>query len=396
VFTKKWKIILVALLGSAMTGAWAQSVTVVEYYNSALDAYFITGRSNEQAQLDAVPDFRRTGMSFEAVAAVGAPASTTRICRFYISGTSPFVSSHFYGREGTDCEQIRAQNLPGFTWEDYDFAISQPDSGVCPVNTTTIYRGYRAAANGKTANHRYSASAGSYVAATNAGYTGEQAAFCATSATDITPPVSADCGTFFYQGVRVSYQSLTSTGVPDSWVRYHSGSTASFNGQQVVPIVERYPSGPATTLMIQEAATTWTDVGISTQDSNGGPLDIYYLAPTEFPRRMLDGQRIEINRSVAYSPVQNFGSASQVGHRTFVGRETVNVPAGTFAACKFTGALTTNYAAIGRTDTTHTITWVAEGVGVVKSETLESTSTNGGPPSPETSTEVLAVSVQPL
>lgn len=396
-FTRKWQIALAFVFAGAVTGSWAQTVTVVEYYNKPLDAYFITGRAGEQQQLDAQPDFQRTGMSFQAVAATGAPANATRVCRFYISSVSPFTSSHFYGREGTDCEYIRAQSLPGFTWEDYDFALEQPVSGVCPATAVTIYRSYRPSANGKTANHRYSASAASYVAATNAGYSGEQAAFCAVAATDITPAASADCGTFYYPGVRVSYQSLTGTGTPESWVSYHSGTTTTFNGQTAVPVVERYSSGGSSTLrtlMIQESAGSWTDLGTSTQDDTG-TLEVYYTPPPVFPRQMVAGQRIDINRFAVYNPVQNFGSPSQVGAVTLVGRETVSVPAGTFDACKFSSDITSQYAAIGRTEVTRTTTWVAAGVGIVKSSTLQTTSQDSAP-STETSKEVQAVSVQPL
>ena len=394
-FTKKWQIILAFVFGSAVTGAGAQSVTVVEYYNKPLDAYFITGRATEQQQLDAQVDFQRTGMTFQAVAAAGAPATTTRICRFYISATSPFTSSHFYGREGTDCEYLRAQNLPGFTWEDYDFALEQPVSGVCPTTAVTIYRSYRPAANGKTANHRYSASPESYVATTNAGYTGEQAAFCATAATDVTISASADCGTLYYPGVRVGYQSLSGTGTPESWVRYHSGVTVTFNGQPAIAVVERPASGFATTFMIQETADSWTDLGISTQNS-AGILETYYTPATVYPRRMVAGQRIDINRFAVYNPIQNFGSPSQIGYLALIGRETVTVTAGTYDACKFTSEMTTNYAAIGRTDVARATTWVAAGVGVVKSSTVETTTQGSGPPSAGVTTEVQAVSVQPL
>ena len=116
--------------------AAAQSVAVVEYYSRPLDAYFMTGRSAEQALLDASPaDFSRTGMEFTATAATAASASQVRICRFYINIVSPFTSSHFYGREGIDCESIRAQNLAGFSYEDFDFSVSSPDaSGACPAS----------------------------------------------------------------------------------------------------------------------------------------------------------------------------------------------------------------------------------------------------------------------
>ena len=62
---------LTAALCALQSQAQAQSstVTVVEFYAKTLDAYFITGRANEQAALDASNAFERTGMTFNAVAA---------------------------------------------------------------------------------------------------------------------------------------------------------------------------------------------------------------------------------------------------------------------------------------------------------------------------------------
>lgn len=61
--------VLVALNGFS---AWDQTVTVVEYYNKSVDAYFISGKVAEQTALDGVADFQRTGMTFQAVAAASA------------------------------------------------------------------------------------------------------------------------------------------------------------------------------------------------------------------------------------------------------------------------------------------------------------------------------------
>lgn len=179
------RALLIAAVGFASATTFAQTVTVVEYYNRALDAYFITGRSNEQALLDSLPaDFSRTGMTFTASAAVSPPE--VRICRFYVNVASPLVNSHFYGREGIDCEVIRAQNPPGFTYEDFDFAVAQPSaSGECaPATPVRVFRSFRAAVNGRTSNHRYTTSSASYDGMTTAGWAPEQAAFCVTSATD--------------------------------------------------------------------------------------------------------------------------------------------------------------------------------------------------------------------
>ncbi len=398
-FTKFWRFTLAAatltLAAIGMTSASAQSVTVIEYYNKALDAYFITGRGNEQQQLDAVADFQRTGMSFQALSAVSAPTFTTRICRFYINTASPYSSTHFYGREGTDCERIRSQNLAGFAWEDYDFALEQPVSGACPATTTPIYRSFRAAAAGKTANHRYSASSASYVNAASGGYVGEQIAFCATASTDVTPVVQADCGTFYYPGVRVSYQSLTSTGTPASWQRFNSDEKITFNGRQATPVVDRFPVGPSSLLLIEETAATWSALGTTVQNTDG-LIDAYFNPPTAYPRQMTVGQRIEIARDLVFNPSQTGGNARQTGHVTFVGSENVSVDAGTYKACKFSTELITAYVTGGQTQTRRATTWVAPNVGIVKSSIRESSASTAAPTPVEIATEVAAVAVQPL
>lgn len=178
--------LLAVVAAAAATWISAQTVSVVEYRNKTLDAYFITGRAAEQALLDTVADFSRTGMSFEAVAATSSNAALTRICRFYVSVTNPFVNSHFYGRQGVDCEAILAANPAGFTYENYDFAILTPVGGVCPVGTVPVFRSFRALSGNKTSNHRYTTSAATYASAALAGYVGEGVVFCATTATDAT------------------------------------------------------------------------------------------------------------------------------------------------------------------------------------------------------------------
>ena len=185
-----FRIVAICMATSALC-AQAQTVNVVEYRNKTLDAYFITGRVNEQVLLDTVADFARTGMTFQATSAASAAATLTKICRFYVNVTSPFVNSHFYGRQGVDCESILAANPAGFTYEGYDFALQTPTAAACPAGTTTVYRSFRALAGGKTSNHRYTVSAATYAAAASAGYVGEGAAFCATAATDAASGATA-------------------------------------------------------------------------------------------------------------------------------------------------------------------------------------------------------------
>ena len=107
-------------------------------------------------------------------------------------------------------------------------------------------------------------------------------------------------------------------------------------------------------------------------------------------------QRTDIDRYAIYNPIQSFGSPKQVGQITLVGKETIEVPAGTYATCKFSGQITTDYTAIGRTDVRRTTTWVSAGVGVVKSDIQDTTTSGFGPTFPVTSTSVTASSVQRL
>ena len=66
-------LVLLALCGGVACpggspAAQVVTVTVVEYYNAALDAYFITGRPQEQGYLDGLGgDFVRTGMTLRRV-----------------------------------------------------------------------------------------------------------------------------------------------------------------------------------------------------------------------------------------------------------------------------------------------------------------------------------------
>ncbi len=202
------------LLLALASSAFASAVTVIEYYNTTLDAYFITGRANEQALLDGASGFRRTGMSFQATdatAATAASATLSRICRFYISAGNPFTSSHFYGKEGSDCEGIRAQNVPGFSWEGYDFATVKPDANnVCPTGNAPLFRGFRAGVNGKTSNHRYYPSLALCEAGAADGYVCEGQSFCGGAG--VAPPPSGNAARTYRGTFRGGQQDIEFSG----------------------------------------------------------------------------------------------------------------------------------------------------------------------------------------
>ena len=131
--------------------AAAVPVTVVEYYNAALDHYFITWAPDEIAILDAGVQIRgwvRTGRSFKTYA-VSQPG-TSDICRFYIPPLEG--DSHFFGRGITECENTAAAH-PDFDEESSTFMFMfLPVGGACPAGTVAVYRVFD---NRRDANHRY-------------------------------------------------------------------------------------------------------------------------------------------------------------------------------------------------------------------------------------------------
>lgn len=180
--------IMLTLCWVVTTTAFAQApVTVVEYYNKTVASYFLTGRVAEQATLDTVADFQRTGMSFVATAAAGAAAPLDSVCRYRINVTGSTFSSHFYGLSA-DCAVIASLNLPNFSNEGFDFAVEKPNAGACPASSPVrIYRSLRSLTPVDVPNHRYTTSLAAYQEMTRRGWIGEGAVFCAKSATAETP-----------------------------------------------------------------------------------------------------------------------------------------------------------------------------------------------------------------
>src|SRR6266540_2638942 len=88
-------IALALVFTAAVPSAGAQAVTVIEYYNVALDHYFITSLQPDIDALDSGLFFgsSRTGLTFQAFAdqASGGPG-VNPVCRFLIP---PPSDSHF-------------------------------------------------------------------------------------------------------------------------------------------------------------------------------------------------------------------------------------------------------------------------------------------------------------
>ncbi len=238
--TNKALLLLVtfATLATSATRAVAQTpVTVVEYYNKTIAAYFLTGRSSEQATLDTVSDFQRTGVSFTAVSAAGAAAPLDSVCRYRIAVTGSTFSSHFYGLTA-DCALIASSNLANFSSEGLDFAVERPTAGVCPASSPfPIYRALRALTPVDVPNHRYSIGLGAYQEMITRGWSGEGVVFCARSATPESPKATFAASSTFENrcaAPRVGSSAYTGVRFPDlqgtvadekNWLRSWSDET---------------------------------------------------------------------------------------------------------------------------------------------------------------------------
>ena len=155
----------------------------MEYYVPTLKRYFMTGRKNEQATLDASPaSFTRTGMSFAAKSSRYRDIAEQPVCRLYAAPEKGGSNSHFYGI-GDDCPTLN--KLTGLEYEAFDFSVLKPAASGCPAtapNAVTRLFNNKAAAN--DGNHRYVVSAATKARMIAQGWIDEGAVFCSNSVTD--------------------------------------------------------------------------------------------------------------------------------------------------------------------------------------------------------------------
>jgi Domain of unknown function (DUF5122) beta-propeller len=125
---------------------------VVEFYNSALDRYFIGSLQPDIQALDSghFAGWVRTGHTFEAYAV--ATDGTNPVCRFYLPPA--YGDSHFFSASPTECAQV-LQKYPGFVYESpnvmYEI-LPNTTTGACPPGTVSAYRVWDKRPD---TNHRY-------------------------------------------------------------------------------------------------------------------------------------------------------------------------------------------------------------------------------------------------
>jgi len=135
-------------------------VAVVEFYNAALDHYFITASAGEIADLDGGvhKGWARTGKSFKAYA-VGSTGNTGRrpVCRAY-GNPDAGLDSHFYSASPQECVATLTKFKDAWLLEASEvFEMELPDasSGACASSGVPIYRVWN---NRADSNHRYTTS----------------------------------------------------------------------------------------------------------------------------------------------------------------------------------------------------------------------------------------------
>lgn len=136
----------------------ALAVTAVEYYNRALDHYFI---SNLQPDIDAldsgrISGWQRTGGRFFVFAAGGGGLSP--VCRYYIP--PQHGNSHFFSASPNECAAIANRigfdpNYSGYILETsaaFNIYLPNTNTGACPGGSIPVYRLWNRRVD---SNHRY-------------------------------------------------------------------------------------------------------------------------------------------------------------------------------------------------------------------------------------------------
>jgi hypothetical protein len=244
-------------LAAAVAPARAQAVTVIEYYNVALDHYFITSLQPDIDALDSGHFFgwSRTGLTFQAFGdQASGGAGVNPVCRFYIP---PPADSHFFSASPAECAAVLAKiptdpNYRGFVYETPNaFYIAVPDmaTGACPAGTIPVYRLWNQRAD---SNHRYTADPAVKALMLAKGYVAEG---YGPDAVIMCTPGAAKGDTT----VRVSgFSSLAPgcDGVPASGTLYR--------GAEVEPMLARNPADPNHLIGVWQQ-DRWSDGGAAGQ-----------------------------------------------------------------------------------------------------------------------------------
>jgi len=141
--------------------ARAATATAVEFYNEALDHYFVSSLTPDIDALDSgrIRGWKRTGQTFQVFPTQEAgDSSVNPVCRYYIPPQNG--DSHFLSASATECASVLGlivtnPNYSGYVYESPNaFYIALPDltTGNCPASTLPVFRLWN---NRADSNHRY-------------------------------------------------------------------------------------------------------------------------------------------------------------------------------------------------------------------------------------------------
>lgn len=160
-----------------------------EFYNPALDYYFITSRAADIALLDTLAGWRRTGKSFNVFLAQ--EPGTLGISRYYFDQVAVNKSrgSHFYTLVQSETDALASLN-PGNTQtprlpynegvDSYAFApVIEGIGGSCAAGQAPVYRVFRGQARfPDNPNHRFTTELAVYNSFVALGWEGEGVKIC--------------------------------------------------------------------------------------------------------------------------------------------------------------------------------------------------------------------------
>ncbi len=162
-------------------------MTLTEYYNAALDYYFLTGRDGDKAALDTVPAWVRTGSEIRVFARPNLKTLPLERHFFANIARNGTRGSHFFTVLPGDQTLLTslnptnaALNAKPFLEGVEGYAIPKTAAGACPANTVPVYRAFKGVPRYvDDGNHRFSTSLTQHQnMVNNLGWTDDGVVFC--------------------------------------------------------------------------------------------------------------------------------------------------------------------------------------------------------------------------
>ena len=119
------------------TTSAAKTTPTVEFYNAALDDYFVTASPGDIQALDngTFAGWVRTGLRFLAYTDPAvAPAGVQPVCRYYVAPA--YGDSHFYSASPAECAEVGRQFAAQWVFESaavFYILLPHPTTGACPA-----------------------------------------------------------------------------------------------------------------------------------------------------------------------------------------------------------------------------------------------------------------------